>query len=208
MPILNKFEAEKKETKVYPPLPKDIYPVELLDITSEEKPTFDTKGKSVDEQIMEIVLKFQFTVLEGQDKEENLRGRNVWDGFVPTYLYEGKKGKNKLYKIVEALVGHELLPEEEAKCDSEFINSLIGKQCRVMIEHNKKDDKIYDNIANYLPANSEEAPLTAEEKENATLKKKEDITDEQRVAENDATVDSQKNEKYSNEEINPFRNTL
>lgn len=203
MPITNKFEAEVKEKKVYPPLPKDVYPVELLDISSEQKPTYDTRNKSKEEQIMEIVLKFQFTVLKGKDGEENLRGRNVWDGFVSTYIYEGKKGKNKLFKIVEALVGHDLSQEEMAVCDSEFVNSLIGKHCRVMIEHNKKDDVIYDNIANYLPANSEETHLTKEEIESATITKKEEPTDTQRQAEHDATVDSQKNVKYPTEEINP-----
>lgn len=178
MPIDNDLKCEKKEGKEFPPLPKDVYQVELLDITSEERPTYDTRNKEDNEKEYETVLSFQFTLLEGidksQEKEElkNLRTRNVWANFIPTYLYVGKKGKNKLYKIVEALQGEEISREQEANgIDGLFLNSFIGSQCRISVEPKKSDDKTFDNITDYLKANEQKTPLTAEEREKARVKK-------------------------------------
>jgi len=162
-----KFKVEKREKTEYPPLPEDMYQVELLDITSDWKP----KYKKPDET--ELKLSFQFTLLDGKDKDgESLRGRNIWRNFVPTYLYIGKKGKNVLYEILEALLGHELSPEEEATMDEEFLNGLVGKQCRVMVKNKKKDDAIYSNIDGFLNATKKLKALTDEEKENARVKNK------------------------------------
>jgi hypothetical protein len=179
--IDNNIKIEKMESKKYPSLPKNIYQIQLLDVNSEQKPTYDTRLKAEPEQVKETVLNFQFTLLNGtdasQEKEEdkNLRGRNVWQNFVPTYLYEGGKGKNKLYKIVEALIGRELTEEEIAfGIDGEFINRLIGKQCRLGIEPVTKGEKTYDSIESYYAIENELAPLTDEEKENARVKDKEE----------------------------------
>jgi len=172
--IEKKFTVEKKEKMEYPPLPKDVYQVELLDITSEERATYDTKNKPEEEKIMETVLKFQFTLLEGIDRARNnqkLRGRSIWENFVPTYLYEGRKGKNKLYKITEALLGRELTPEDEATMDSDFLNSLIGSQIRVTVGHRESDGNVYDQITDYLVANSRLKQLSKEEIEKASVKK-------------------------------------
>lgn len=170
------IKIEKREATVYLPLPEDIYTVELLDINSEKRPTYDTRNKPKEEQIMETIFMFQFTLLEGLDKKEgkDLRGRNIWENFVPAYLYEGKKGKNKLYQITEALLGHDLSQEEEATLDQDRINDLIGSQCRVINKQVKKDDKIWDRIVQYLPANESKEPLNDEEREQAKVKVKTD----------------------------------
>ncbi len=163
---------EKKEGKTYPPLPKDIYQAELLDITSEERPTYDTRNKPETEQEKETVLSFQFTLLDGMDGEEKLRGRNVWANFVPTFLYIGKNGKNNLYRIIEALIGRELTQEEEVKgITGKRLNTLINKQCRISVEPKQKNDKTYDVITDWLKANGDLDSLTDEERENARVKK-------------------------------------
>jgi len=170
------LQVTKKESMDYAPLPKNVYQVELLDINSEEKATYDTRLKPAEEQEMETTLKFQYTLLAGKDKETELRGRNVWVNFIPTYLYVGKKnGKNKLYQITEAFLGRELTQEEEAGgVNGKFLNSLIGKQCRVGVEPTTKGDNTYDTVTGYFVSEEDKEALTQEEKEKATVKPKDD----------------------------------
>jgi len=169
MPITEQMQIEKREGKTYEPLPENIYQVELLDITLKETP----KYKQPDE--IEKVFDFQFTLLDGKDKKgESLRGRSIWRNFVPTYLYIGKKGKNVLYQIVEAILGEELSPEQEAKLDTEALNSLIGEQLRVLVKNNTKDKKTYSNIESFLSVETKINSLTDDEKESAKVKPKEE----------------------------------
>lgn len=170
------FDIPKEEKKSLPLLPENIYQVELLDVNCEERPTYDTKNKLDGEKIFEKVLKFQFVLLRGTDikaeKEEykNLRGRSVWENFVQTSLYIGNKGKNKLYQIVEALIGRLLTPEEEATFSSQKVNELIGMQCRVGIKHKATEKATYANIDTYYFKEQDLTPLTDEEKEKAMPK--------------------------------------
>jgi len=166
------MKVEKREKKEYPNIPKDIYQAELLDITLK-----DAKGKYADKG--EKNFAFQFTILKGRDesqeKDENkeLRGRNLWDNFINTYLYIGKNGKNSLYKVVEAFLGRELTREEEAEgITGSMLNKFIGKQCRVSVEGKQSGKKVYDNIVDYLKATEQLTPLTDEEKETATVNSK------------------------------------
>ena len=171
------IKVEKEEAKVYPPLPENIYQVELLDINSETRATYDTRFMSDEEQVKETVFKFQYTLLAGKNKEEELRGRNVWHNFVPASLYIGKNGKNALYRIVEALMGRDLTPEEEANgIDGTFLNELIGKQCRIGTKHKASKDgsKVFDNVETYYSIEQEQTPLTDEEKEEARVKTKDE----------------------------------
>ena len=183
MPLTEPINIEKRETKEFPPIPKDIYQVELLDISIQERPTYDTRLKSKEEQIIEKVFCFQFTLLEGKDKDgKDLRGRNVWANFIPSYLYISKKnGKNKLYRIVEALLGHELTPTEEATLDISILNGLIGKQCRLSVEPIIKGDKHFDSPTDWFKTNNLLASLTDEEKETARVKPKEEKEDEKEI---------------------------
>jgi hypothetical protein len=176
--ITKDIQVEVKEKAEYPPLPEKVYQVELLDINLEERPTYDTRNKPENERVLEDVLNFQFTLLNGKDKEGNsLRGRNVWENFVPKFLYISKKnGKNKLYQITEALLGEELSPEHIAMMDTGYLNAFIGKQCQVVIKNVKKDDRVYDKIESYISVDSEMTALTPVEKEKASVKKdKEEI---------------------------------
>lgn len=168
MPITEDIKIERKEAKAYPPLPSDVYTCEVLDVSSEKRATYDTKNKPDNEKEYETVFNFQFTILD-----EALRVRNIWANFVPTYLYIGQKnGKNQLYRIIEALQGHEITPEEEATFDASTLNNFIGHQCRVFVETVTKGDKTYDKAVKFLPALSRLPSLTAEEKDKATVKNK------------------------------------
>jgi len=172
--IDNNYQIPKEEKKEYPPLPKNVYQVELLDISLN-----DAKGKFA--KPGEKNFAFQFTLLAGKDKDGDLRGRNVWNNFVPTALYIGKNGKNSLYQIVEAFLGRDLTPEEEATgLSGSLLNSFIGKQIKVFIDHRIKDGKTYNNITSYMPIETPYNSLTDDEKENAKVKvKKEEVKQEE-----------------------------
>ena len=141
---------EKKETISFPLLKNDVYTVEFIDVTEEE-------SKKYQSEEMENKFNFEFAVLTGVDAEGNdARLRLLSKNFVPTFLYiSHRNGKNWLYKIVEALLGRDLTLQEEAEgITSDLINSLVGKQCRVILEKvaSKKDaTKFYSNISNILP---------------------------------------------------------
>jgi len=183
MPIPNDFSIKKEETKIYPPLPKNIYQTELLALD-----LVDAKGKYAKEG--DKNFQFQFTILEGRDKDEDLRGRNVWNNFVPTSLYIGKNGKNVLYQIVEAFIGRELTPAEEATgLSGAMLNKFIGRQIKIFIDHRVKDGKTYNNITSYMPAETLLPALTAEERENARVKVKKEEPKEQEP-QGDYPVDS------------------
>lgn len=161
--ITDNFKIEKKEGITYDPVPDDIYQVELLDIEVKEQEKYKEPTKK------EKVFSFQFTILD----HEELRGRNIWVNFVPTYLYiSSKNGKNKLYQIVESILGRELTPEDEATMDAEKLNKLIGHQLRIFVETITKNDKKFNNVKKFMKLITRLTPLTAEEKEKAKVKNK------------------------------------
>lgn len=161
MPLEQDFAIEKKEV-VYENLPDGMYNVELFDISVKEQPKFN------EPETLEKVFTFQYIVLN----EGEYRGRCLWANFIPTFLYVStKNGKNKLYQIVESLNG-ELTQEQEAKMNTSFLTSLIGKQCQVMVEIKTKGDKSFNNIMKWLPLKTYVTPATKEEKEKAVVKNK------------------------------------
>ena len=173
--ITEQLKIERKEAKGFEPLPENVYQVEVFDINLESRPTFDTRNKPDEEKIFEKVLNFQFVLLTGIDKDgKSLRGRSIWQNFVPTYLYIGKNGKNTLYQISEAVLRHQLTQEEEAYMDADVINGYVGSQLRVVVKHKKSGEKTYSNIESFLAVDELKTPLTSKEKEEATVKPKED----------------------------------
>lgn len=178
--INQEIKIEKKETMEYEILPENIYQIELLDINIKSNETYDSKQGKTDKKEYEDILDFQYTLLAGKDKGgESLRGRNIWDNFIPTYLYiSTKNGKNKLYRIIESLLGRDITPDEEAEgINSEFLNSLIGRQMRISTKNVRKGDKVFSKIDSYNRIDEELDALTDEEKEKATVKKKNDDDD-------------------------------
>lgn len=170
----NDIVIEKREAGTFKPLPQNIYQVELFDVNGEKKPTYDTRNKEDNEKVYETVFNFQFVLLAGKDGVDDLRGRSVWDNFVQAFLYIGSKnGKNKTYRIIEALLGRELTQQEEAEgITGSFINSLIGKQCRIMVENKTKDDKTWNVITKYVAKEVDYPSLTSDEKEKCKVKEK------------------------------------
>lgn len=169
--IPNDFQIPKEEKKEYLPLPKNIYQVEITDIS-----LVDATGKFKQEG--EKNFCFQFTLLAGKDKDTDLRGRNLWNNFVKTTLFIGKKGKNNLWQIIEAVKGRELTREEEAMgLTGADINALIGKQVKVFCDQKMSGEKMFNNITSYIHPESLLTPLTAEEKENAKVKKTKELAE-------------------------------
>lgn len=182
--IQQDFSIEKKEVTSFKPLPENIYQVELLDVNVEERPTYDTRNKPDSDKEYEKVFNFQFTLLSGIEIEtsngmdsingKSLRGRNVWENFVPSYLYiSSKHGKNKLYEVIEGLIRRELTKEEEANFTASKLNGLIGRQVRIGVKHKQSGDKTYDRIEQYYPIETMINALSPEEKEKAKIKEKE-----------------------------------
>ena len=167
------LKFEKKESKVYPPFPKGIYQVELLDIEGKNEETYDSKQGKTSGKEFELQLSYQFVLLNGTGNDgATLRGSSIWQNFGQSFLYIGKNGKNNLYRISEAFLGRELTMQEEAEgISSEMLNSFVGKQAMVSVEPKVKGEKTYNNIIDYLKSNADVAPLTQEEKEKATVNK-------------------------------------
>lgn len=168
--ITEEIEITNKEKAEYPPLQKNVYQAQIFDINLKDATGQYSKPG-------EKVFTVQFTLLDGMEKEKSLRGRNVWDNFIPTYLYIGKSGKNKLYGIIEAVLGRDVSPNEVANFDKSFVNSLIGQQVRIMVEPKKVGDRIFDNITDYLSVSTKLNELTPEEKEKSKVKEKSKIAE-------------------------------
>jgi hypothetical protein len=177
----------KRESQEYPPLPKGIYQAELLEVKAVQNETYDSKKNNKNPKEYQTDLVYQFTLLSGKDKDgQDLRGRNVWENFGSTYLYiSTSKGKNNLYRIVEAFLGRELSQEEEANgIGAAIINSFVGKQIMLSIEpKTTKQGKTFDRIADYFHAPSALPRLTEEEKEKARVKKDDEVPAELNVNE-------------------------
>lgn len=168
--IPSNYQVKYEEKKTYDPLPKNVYTVEILSVDMAP-----ATGKYAKEGDMNFV--FQFTLLDGTEKGESLRGRNVWNNFVPTSIYLGKNGKNSLWEIVEACIKRELTQAEVAYgLTGDKINSLIGKQLKIFVDHRVKDGKTYDTITSYIKSDGYLTPLTAEERDAATVKDKKNTT--------------------------------
>lgn len=166
------FKATYQEAPKFDPLPPDTYQVELYDITARQVENYNwKKGERVDKfgypvPQFDNIFNFQWGLLEGEQNGKSLRGFSIWNDYIPTMLYIGKKnGKNKLFKIVEALIGRELNQTEVvAGLDGSFLNSLVGKQCRILVEHVEKNDKVFANPVNWLKAKGELPMLNTEER--------------------------------------------
>ena len=180
MPLSTDMKIEKLEKKEYPPLPENIYTVELLEVTEK---IGDNRFKPGEKQ---TTLTFQFTLLEGKEKDgSSLRGRNIWHNYTPNYLYVGKNGKNALYQILEALLKRELDQMEQSGFTGQFINNLIGAQCRIVVKNKKVQDKVFSNIESFLSVETALSSLDEKEKEQARVKeKKEDEKEKQNDEQN------------------------
>lgn len=174
--ITDNFKVEKKEKTSYPPLPENVYQVELIDVSVEN---LDTKQKDGSMK-KEDFFKLELGLLDGEENGESLRGRRAWMNYIPTYFYIGNK-KNKLYTVVETLLRRELTPAEEATFEAVSMNNLVGMQMRIIIKHTTKDGKTYGNIDSLLKVTTMLPALTEAEK---TSKPEAKESDEDKVINN------------------------
>lgn len=160
--IEDKFGIEIAEKKEYPLIPVDVYKVELIDAVGEQVETYDSKKDPSTEPEFETVYKFEFKFLEGvDDKGKSLVETKIQKKFVPNYFWISAKGKNLLYQITEAFKGSALTEEEVRTFNVSILNSYIGKQIRVGIEHKTTPKGIYCNINAFYA--SKFAPKTVQE---------------------------------------------
>jgi len=160
--IEDKFGIEIAEKKEYPLIPVDVYKVELIDAVGEQVETYDSKKDPSTEPEFETVYKFEFKFLEGvDDKGKSLVETKIQKKFVPNYFWISAKGKNLLYQITEAFKGSALTEEEVRTFNVSILNSYIGKQIRVGIEHKTTPKGIYCNINAFYA--SKLAPKTVQE---------------------------------------------
>lgn len=166
---------EKVESENYAPLPEDMYIVELLDITAKQVETYDSKeARKTNSALapeMELNFDFTFVLLNGEENGKSLRGRTLYHNFIPSYLYIGKKGKNKLYEVIEALQQSPISPDQEAfGFTGKDLNGFVGKQVRVGTGHKVRGEKTYSEIVKFYPHTTDITPLNAQEKVDATPK--------------------------------------
>jgi len=165
-----KITLEYKEKGESVVLPVGVYTFELLNITSENKVTWKSRLLPIAEQVYEKTLTFELAVLNPDTEADHWRAYTRYINFIPTYFYQGDKGKNKLWKIIEAFEGNIDVTQQR---DTEFLNSLIGKQFDGVVEHTVKGEKTYANVVNYLQTKTKLEPLTDAEKKEIQDKKDE-----------------------------------
>jgi len=148
------FKGDATEKKVYPPLPADVYQVEILAIEIKDNifydPT-DPKSDPVDKYTTSVTL----VVIE----DGKFYGRQLWDNFSSRVKPTGKKGPTKTYKFVTAVLDSAM---DWTACEgfvSEFgknMKNFIGKQLRITVEVGAKEDGTPKNkIASYMVVKSE-----------------------------------------------------
>lgn len=98
---------------------------------------------------------------KGEERDRNTI-RYVFELPHETYEYEGVKKphllsaeytlslstKANLRKVVESLEGRKLSEEEEYTYD---VESLVGRECMVQVQHTESNGKTYANIVNVMP---------------------------------------------------------
>ncbi len=157
--MLQNITLEKKETKVYPALPEDIYQVELIDIS-------EVEGKKYKSEELEKKLKFEFAVVE----DGEFYGYRVWKRLPLTAPNNDEQYENNLHKIVKAIKGRSLTFDECVTFGTDELNELFNKQLRVTTKNTEKDGKIFTNIEAYLPVKSN-LPAFSQDKSNENRKK-------------------------------------
>lgn len=137
------FKAVKAE-KVYETIPAGLYEAQLMDIELEERATYETRSLPLEEQTLETTAKAKFAILE-----EEYRGRFLTAKFLPIDIWYSKKvGKNKAWKLMEALTAREL-DADEATLTYDNVNDLIGKQLIIEVDVSLSGDKEYSNVKGF-----------------------------------------------------------
>ena len=154
------MEVATKQSKVFEPLPADIYQVEVLSLVVKENPFW--KPKDDDGNDTNPVSKYQLNQTLVIIEEGKNYGRRVWDNMAPVVKPSGKKGASKAYKFITAILETELTWEE---CEGfapnpqvfyKNMKELVGRQVRVSLETKITESNKKKNIvASYLPVKAQ-----------------------------------------------------
>jgi len=162
MPIdPTKVQFKEGSDKEWALLPEDTYQVQITDITEDQA---EWQGVS------KPVLKFEFTVIEQNEFEDNGRkcytyGRKLWKkGSIVAPLPSHNNKDPLTYRVVSAVVGHKLTKEEGEHWTIDKLNTLIGKQLRVSVTQSapKPDGKQFNNIEGFLAVKEQLPPFDKE----------------------------------------------
>lgn len=164
--MLNGKKFEIKVGGEFPLLPVDKYTTQILDVN----PITQYNSFKGEEQEM---LEYKFAVLDEKEipntensKGQTTRGKFIWKRVTPSW---GEK--SWLTKLIKAVESHDLTKDEVKKYDLE---SLVGKQVDIMIEHNpsKKDPSmVFANIISFSKTAKKLEPLSeGEVKANVVVK--------------------------------------
>lgn len=158
MPISQNVKFEKIEKKEFEPIPANVYPVQVMDIKEKMKAPWGSPAGSPE---TELNLTFEFGVLEGKYK-----GRKLWKDVRPVTPVPPDSGMKSswLYRIVSAVYGHYLTLNEGIDFGPNELNSLIGRQLRIIVNQTPPNakGKSYNNITEVLTIEGELEPLTAD----------------------------------------------
>lgn len=163
--IPSDFKAVAAEKK-YDLIPKDVYEAQVMSLKLDKKPTYETRSLPAEAQQFQTVLTFEFALLE----PEELKSRRQWvDVPNPNEMYASKKGKCRLWQILEAYKGKELtLDDAVSLATPETLNEMVGKQIRISIDSKASDSgKVYNYITGYMKSKTELDKIAL--KQNVTL---------------------------------------
>lgn len=144
------FEMPKPEIK--PAIPEDTYTVVIKDITDLQVPDFTNPEQMVTR------LKFDFEVIEGEYKGSMLYKR-VSPKFAPSK--NGRPASNLFIIATKAF-------KTQVNRDEFKLESLIGKQLRVVVNIVEKDGNEYNNITNFMEL-KKDVVVTANSKDEISL---------------------------------------
>ena len=162
MPINVPITITGAATKDFKPLPKDVYPFELIDIELVNEQAWQSE-EMVDK------LKFEFACLD-----EAFYGRRIWQR-ATLKLTSGKK-PSTLFTLLSEILGREITKDElktPAKfLSAEFLNTLIGVQLRLSLglKAPNNEGKVNNSVDSFLPK-KQDYPAFDKEKSKALAEK-------------------------------------
>lgn len=135
------------EEKIKPPVPADVYNVQIDDIEHEIKPSpFKKTDGTPEEDVNQFKIKFSVT----DEGEYNERWITAW---VKNSLRASTKSKKPtLVQFLLAVTGEAFSPEQREEINGDFLNGLIGMPLRVttVVEKSKDGTKEYATITSFL----------------------------------------------------------
>lgn len=138
----NEITFDQPEKKVYELLEEDTYSAELLDVSLREEASY------ADKSIQEKRINFEFVIIE----EGPNYGRRAWKSTSPKCMSGGGDFRpSNLFVVLSAVAGRALTEEECAGVTTDFINSFIGSQVRLVIKQKTSvNGKEYNAIGDFM----------------------------------------------------------